>query len=241
MPEFAEIDTNKDGVISPGEFIAHLDANKDGVISKEEFNNFMAPPASAAPKPEDAAPAAEVAEARTVSSQMIPQAAGPRLSGAEAQAALARALEREKLHNEGKDGVPAEMWYPIGSGLKTEYKILTPGGFYGDETRTGAEEDVVEFGAKAVNMHAYVCVDGVPPQKVWHTKEEGGGPVTYEPGEGNVILGWDHGALGMRVGEVRELLIPSEEAYGEAGFPAWGIPTNAQMRITLTCLKVVWR
>ena len=55
----------------------------------------------------------------------------------------------------------------IGSGLKTEYKIVTPGGFYGDETRTGAEEDVVEFGAKAVNMHAYVCVDGVPPQKVW--------------------------------------------------------------------------
>ena len=45
--------------------------------------------------------------------------------------------------------------------------------------------------------------------EVWHTKEEGGGPVTYEPGEGNVILGWDHGALGMRVGEVRELLIPS--------------------------------
>ena len=68
MPEFAEIDTNKDGVISPDEFIAHLDANKDGVISKEEFNTFLAPPASAPPKPADAAPAAEVAEARTVSS-----------------------------------------------------------------------------------------------------------------------------------------------------------------------------
>jgi FKBP-type peptidyl-prolyl cis-trans isomerase len=46
-----------------------------------------------------------------------------------------------------------------------------------------------------------------------------GEPFVLTLGKGEVIAGWEIGLLGMKVGEKRQLTIPSELAYGEAGFP----------------------
>lgn len=48
-------------------------------------------------------------------------------------------------------------------------------------------------------------------------------------GRGYVIQGWDEGMLGMRVGGIRKLTIPSELAYGEDGIAEAGIPGNATL------------
>jgi len=55
---------------------------------------------------------------------------------------------------------------------------------------------------------------------------------------GKVITGWDQGCLGMTIGEERELLIPADEGYGAAGFPAWGIPPGGTLNFTLECLSI---
>lgn len=46
-----------------------------------------------------------------------------------------------------------------------------------------------------------------------------GAKFQFPLGAGRVIKGWDQGVTGMQIGEVRELTIAPELAYGERGFP----------------------
>ena len=54
------------------------------------------------------------------------------------------------------------------------------------------------------------------------------GPIKFTLGLGQVIQGWDEGLIGMKKGDVKHLVIPSEKAYGTLGFPPI-IPANATL------------
>jgi peptidylprolyl isomerase len=54
-------------------------------------------------------------------------------------------------------------------------------------------------------------------------------PIAFPLGGGRVIKGWDEGIAGMRVGDRRTLIIPSELGYGERGAGGGAIPANATL------------
>lgn len=64
-----------------------------------------------------------------------------------------------------------------------------------------------------------------------------GEPFPFTLGAGEVIPGWDQGVEGMKVGGRRELVIPPELAYGEAGAPP-AIGPNETLVFVIDLLEV---
>jgi FKBP-type peptidyl-prolyl cis-trans isomerase len=69
------------------------------------------------------------------------------------------------------------------------------------------------------------------------SREKGRTPFRFVLGKGSVIKGWEEGVLGMQVGEVRRLVIPSELAYGERGRPPT-IPPAATLVFEVQLLAI---
>jgi Ca2+-binding RTX toxin-like protein len=57
-------------------------------------------------------------------------------------------------------------------------------------------------------------------------------------GSGQVIKGWDQGLVGRRLGEVLDLTIPAELAYGSAGAPP-SIPPDAPLRFRVELVGAI--
>lgn len=62
------------------------------------------------------------------------------------------------------------------------------------------------------------------------------GPFTFTLGGGNVITGWDQGLVGLRVGGVRQLIIPPSLAYGSVRNGP--IPPNSALVFEIELLGV---
>jgi FKBP-type peptidyl-prolyl cis-trans isomerase len=66
---------------------------------------------------------------------------------------------------------------------------------------------------------------------------EGKEDFSFTVGDGQVIDGWEQGVVGMKPGGRRQLVIPPDLAYGEAGQPP-SIPANATLVFDIDLRKV---
>lgn len=84
-----------------------------------------------------------------------------------------------------------------------------------------------------VNYIGWTAADGNIFDQSFNRGDEG---FTFTVGQG-VIEGWSQGTVGMKVGEVRRLKIPSELGYGEFG-AGEDIPPNADLIFDVELLEI---
>jgi peptidylprolyl isomerase len=106
---------------------------------------------------------------------------------------------------------------------KLEIKELEEGS--GAEAKSGDEVTVQYVGVDYKNGREF--------DSSWSRNE----PYPFTLGAGAVIPGWDQGIEGMKVGGRRELIIPPELAYGEAGYPP-AIGPNETLVFVIDLLEV---
>ncbi len=63
--------------------------------------------------------------------------------------------------------------------------------------------------------------------QVFQSSKDFGRPISF--GLNQVIKGWTDGVPGMKVGGIRRLLIPADQAYGATPPSGSGIPANADL------------
>lgn len=98
---------------------------------------------------------------------------------------------------------------------------VTPG--TGDEVPAGATITAHYTGA--------LVKDGT----IFQSSHDFGRPISF--GLNQVIKGWTDGVPGMKVGGVRRLVIPAEQAYG-ANSPAPNIPANSDLVFDIELVEI---
>jgi len=132
----------------------------------------------------------------------------------------------------------AEATTTESSAAKTKPKVTVPKGAppkqlevkeleegSGAEAKAGDEVTVQYVGVNYKNGKVF--------DSSWSRNE----PFSFGLGAGEVIPGWDQGVEGMKVGGRRELIIPPELAYGEAGAPP-AIGPNETLVFVIDLLEV---
>jgi FKBP-type peptidyl-prolyl cis-trans isomerase len=113
-----------------------------------------------------------------------------------------------------------------GDGIKTDSGLQ-----YWD-IKVGTGEEAKEGSQVKVHYTGWFT-DG----KKFDSSVDANQPYQFTLGKGEVIKGWDEGVTGMKVGGKRQLRIPPELAYGEAGYKTI-IPPNATLIFDVQLLAV---
>lgn len=105
--------------------------------------------------------------------------------------------------------------------------VVLPGGTRATDTKVGSGGEAIPGGMVAVHYTGWLWQDGAKGKK-FDSSRDRGEPFVFALGAGQVILGWDKGVAGMKVGGKRTLIIPPAAGYGEMG-AGGDIPPNSTL------------
>ncbi len=123
-------------------------------------------------------------------------------------------VEGKKVAAGAKVAVAEAAWITTKSGLK--YRDI----------KVGTGEEVTMGSTPSVDYTVWLWDKGAKGTQYDSSKGKQPYPVA-NIGHGQVIAGWNEGLIGMKVGGVRELMVPPALAYGEPG--RGPIPPNATL------------
>lgn len=145
-------------------------------------------------------------------------------SSTESGESTATTTESTSTEASGAEKTKPKVTVPTGAPpKKLEIKELEEGS--GAEAKAGDEITVQYVGVTYKNGKEF--------DSSWSRNE----PLPLTLGAGGVILGWEQGIEGMKVGGRRELIIPPELAYGETGYPP-SIAPNETLVFVIDLLEV---
>lgn len=143
---------------------------------------------------------------------------------AQALGESARAVAKS-TDKDGKDPFPPAPPTPIG-----ETRTLEGGVTY--ETLKEGTGEEVKSGRVAVVHYVGTLADGT----VFDSSRKRGAPADFTLGTGNLIKGWEVGIPGMKVGELRKLVVPPAMGYGSKG--QRGIPADSTLTFEVELMGV---
>lgn len=104
----------------------------------------------------------------------------------------------------------------------------------------GAGEGISSGQQAVVHYTGWLYDPSAPDHKgkQFDSSRKSGRPYRFVIGQGKVIKGWDEGVPGMQPGGQRELVIPSDLAYGPTGGGNGVIPPNAPLLFDIELLAI---
>lgn len=128
---------------------------------------------------------------------------------------------------------PAQISYASSLGVDLSSMQLQPSGLYIKDLQDGTGDPTVAGDVMVVHYSGWVH-DGTLFDS---SRNPGRDPFTVVAGSGGVIAGWQEGLVGMRIGGVRQLVIPPQLAYGMQS-PSPLIPAGSVLIFEIELLEV---
>jgi FKBP-type peptidyl-prolyl cis-trans isomerase len=104
------------------------------------------------------------------------------------------------------------------------------------DLKIGSGETVEEGKVAVIHFSSWIDVDGKKGDLIFNSRQNDD-PVAFKVGTNMVIKAWNIGLVGMRVGGVRRLMVPSHLGYGEKG-SGDAIPPDTNLIFDIELLEV---
>ena len=135
----------------------------------------------------------------------------------EAQADLNKKLAERQQKIDTRNEELTKKYFTEFSGYKSRIQAFEPTGIGDVKTEDIKMGDGAEISASNGADYSMYYIGWKPSGDIFDSSIDGAKLKSPLSGSGNYITGWNEGVIGMKIGGVRLITIPSDKAYGAEG------------------------